>query len=459
VPAVEEPTATPIPAEPTPTPAPTEAAGKEVVILEISASNPEYHNAERQIWDLFEEEYPNIKVELFDVNEDTQDAFRAKIAGGYTPAFANSWMFGEINKDTYAEFLDLSTITEIPWDKFTHDPANKANEMFGFGLRAFSPFKGFTFTWVYHADLMEEAGLNPREDVKTRDDLKAWLQAGTEWAKTRDDLDYFWDLGWEIWMNGSCYPVIHDLPFPDGQIANDIAMWKGETPINGPNSPVRHYLEFYKEAYDNGWLPENYWSREWETDMEASFAAKKSVVMIHGPWPWDKTVAADPTAQLAGLPASPPAEGQDTWMQWGWPPDYRGGETCVLARAVDQPWWPEAKQAIIWFNSAEAIKMRAEVLGLDTYMEGVTVELDSPQWNGCVKDIGAPGGPWADVQWTYEPPGEFIMGPQRIVGSPGILDWESGALAKQIAALMKGEKRVQDVLDWGQANWEKSFEM
>jgi ABC-type glycerol-3-phosphate transport system substrate-binding protein len=455
---------TSIPAEPTDKPAEpvatAQASAGEVVTLEIQASNPEYNNAERQMWDIFEEKYPNIKVELFDVNEDTMAAFQAKVAGGYTPAFAQGWAFATaINKDNYANFLDMSTITEIPWDKFTNDPVGTANKKYGWGLRGFAPFKGFTFTWVYHADLMEAAGLDPRESVKTFDDLKAWLQAGTDWVKTRDDLDFFWDMGWETWSGFSCWPVILGMAFPDGQIANNVAMWKGEIAVNSPETPIRHYLEFYKEAYDKGWLPQNFWTREWEADMEASFAAKRTVVNLHGPWVWDKAVAANPNLQLAGIPASPPAEGQQAWMQWRWPAGYVGGETTVLARAVEQPWWPQAKQAIIWWNSAEALKMRAELYGVDTYMEGLTVDLDTPQWKGCVKEIGVPGGQWEDVQWTDAEPGEMVMDPERIPGSPGVFDQYSTAIAEWLPAFLKGEKSQQEFLDWCQSNWDKSFEL
>jgi ABC-type glycerol-3-phosphate transport system substrate-binding protein len=230
-------------------------------------------------------------------------------------------------------------------------------------------------------------------------------------------------------------------------------------PVNDPASPLRHMFEFYKEAYDSGWIPENFWTREWETDMEASYIAKKSVVMWHGPWPWDKAVAADPTVVQSGFPGTPPAAGQDTWVQNVWPPNYQSGETTVLARAVDQPWWPECVTAIVWWNSTDAVKMRGEVLGLDTYMEGVTVELASPQWKGVLQDVGTPGGLWEDVQYTEGLPGFSIAYAKRIPGSPGMLDWESGALTEQFAAVMQGEKSVEEVLDWAQTNFEQSYDL
>jgi ABC-type glycerol-3-phosphate transport system substrate-binding protein len=445
------------PAEPTEPPA-AEPVEIGEAVLEIQASNPEYNNAERQIWDLFEEEYPNIKVELFDVNEDTQDAWRAKVAGGYTPCFAQMWAFNDnLNADNYEEYLDLSTIEGLPWDKYGHNPIEMSNKLLGWGPRALDPFKGFAFTWMYHEDLMEEAGLNPREDVKTVDDLWEWLEAGQAWVETRDDIDFFWDQAWHTWVFGQVAPHNFGLMYPDGQTEHNVAMWDGEIAVNSPDSPVRHFVEFYKEAYDRGLLPENFWTREWETDMEASYISKKSVVMWHGPWPWDKAMAADPTIKQAGIPGMIPAAGTDQWVQHIWPPNYGSGQTTVPARAVEQPWWPACEQAIIWWNSADAVKLRGEVLGQDSWMEGVTIELDSPQWNGVLKDIGSPGGLWEDVEWVSEM-GEINRTGDRIPGSPGMLDWESGAITEQFAAVMKGEQTVQDFLDWAQDNYNQSFE-
>ena len=446
-PAVEEVAPTEVPTE-APVEAPAEA---EQVVMEIGASNPEYENAERQVWDIYEAENPNVKIELFSVNEDTQAAFQAKLAGGWTPAFGPQWIYisGHIGQDTYEQFLDLSTIDFPWWDRFTHDPLNKVPELYGYGPRCININAGFVFTWEYHKDLMEEAGLDPRSDVKTWDDLLAWMEAGTEWANSTDEVDFFWDQGWHAWAFGGNY--MRCIP---------LACQSGERPFNGEDSPYRHTIEFYKLATDEGWIPENWWTREWETDMEASYIAKKSVMMLHGPWPWDKMLASDPTAVQEGIPATPPAEGQEVWVQFQSPPRYAAGQCAILDRVKDMPEWPEVEKAFAWYHSPPIIKARLEILGQPGLYElDEPLELTGPQWVGVVKEIATPGGFYEDVQYTSGVWGELVAEPKRIGGTPGAFDWESGALVEPFSAVMKGEMTVQEILDWFQANWEQSYDL
>ena len=42
------------------------------IVIEVSATQPEYFAQDRAIWDLYEEENPNVKIELFSINEDTE---------------------------------------------------------------------------------------------------------------------------------------------------------------------------------------------------------------------------------------------------------------------------------------------------------------------------------------------------------------------------------------------------
>jgi hypothetical protein len=455
------PTATPAPkAEaPTATPVPPEA---EAVTLEIGSANPEYENAERQIWDLYEEENSNVTIEMFSVNEDTEAAMMAKIAGGYRPkGFAPTHYLANGTPKELSEILiDLGTIDFPWWDRFTHDPLNKVPELYGFGPYCINSFIGFVFTWQYHKDLMEEAGLDPRNDVKTWDDMLAWIAAGTEWANSTDEVDYFWDQAWHNWVVGSNYMRIIPLAYPDGQQGDMYRCWVGDAKFNDANSPFRYPLEFFKMAYDEGWIPENWWTREWETDMEASYIAKKSVMMLHGPWPWDKMLASDPTAQQEGIPATPPAEGQSPWVQYLSEPNYVGGQACVLKGTEELPEWNEIVKAFGWYHSPEVIAMRAEVLGRPPMYDlgDITLDLSGPQWSGVVKDIGTPGGLWEDVEYTTETWGELVAGTKQIAGSPGTWDFDSGAMVEPFSKVMKGDMSVQEFLDWGQKNWEESYE-
>ena len=250
------------------------------------------------------------------------------------------------------------------------------------------------------------------------------------------------------------------LAFPDGQQADQYKCWTGEMAFNDPASPYRHAFEFFKEAYDKGWIPENWWTREWETDMEASYISKKSVMMLHGPWPWDKMLASDPAAKQLGFPSTPPAAGQSTWMQFMYEPRYLSGEACILAAAKKLPYFPEIEKAFDWYHSPAVVKMRGEIWGTDVlYDLDEPLNLQGPQWLGVVKDIGTPGGLWENVKYTKEMWGDVAVAGKYKPGTPDAFDWVSGAFVQQWEGLMTGQKSVEDVLDWVQANFEASYEL
>ena len=116
------------------------------------------------------------------------------------------------------------------------------------------------------------------------------------------DLDFAWDRGW---INGFMYLRYMNLipiAYPDGQRTRQADCWFGRANFNDPDSPFRHTFEFSKEMLDSGYNTQNWWNREWETDQEASFSAKRSAMVLHGPWMWDKAMAANPDLQLEGFP-------------------------------------------------------------------------------------------------------------------------------------------------------------
>ena len=314
-------------------------------------------------------------------------------------------------------------------------------------------------TWQYHEDLLDAAGINPAGNVKTFDDLKMWLDEGSKWAKSQNML--FWDQGWlNPWFGWHLNYDTMPLAFPEGQREQQIATWKGEKKFNAEDSAYRGYLEFFKEAYDKGWLPESFWTRKWEEDMESSFAAKKSAVMLHGPWTFDKTMAIDPTAKMAAFPATPPAAGQSQWMQLQSDPGIDTGSQAMFMRTGNEKKaeWDLVKDLYIWWHSPEIIKLRAEAIGFVP-----AVKLDPPadiqggQYKAIISQIDTPGGKFEDVKWERSISGELQMGAKRKGGSPGTWDVESGNIATNWADLMTGKITVQDYLDLAQKNYDASY--
>lgn len=448
-------------AKPAETPA---AAGQ--VTLDVVMDTPEYQNQHRQIFDIFEQENPGVKINFTTHSEDGQPAYVAKVAGGYIPAMESVWASGnsfKLNRDTFKIAIDISTIDYPYYDLFTYPLKTAWSDIYGeSGPRCIDPFNGPVMTWMFHEDLLDKAGLNPIGKVKTWDDLKTWLDEGTKWAKTPDSgVQYFWDQAWlNPWFGWHLHYDTIPLAFPDGQREAQIACWKGEKKFNAEDSPYRHTISFYKEAYDKGWLPENFWTRGWENDMEASFAAKKSAVMLHGPWPWDKTLAIDPNAKQAGMPATPPAQGQSQWMQLQPDPGVDGSSMATMIRAGNEqkPEYETIKKLFIWWNSPDIVRLRGEAIGFVPAMKlDPPADLQGPQLVNTVLEIEKPGGKWESVKWERSISGETQMGGKRKGGSPGVWDVESGNIAKYWADVMTGKMTIQEYLDIAQKNYEASY--
>ena len=459
-----EPTATPKPAAVEPTPTTAAAAPKEIA-LDVVTDLPEYEAQFRQIFDIFMEQNPGVTVTLSTHSEDGIPAFQAKVAGGYLPAMERtpaSIPGGYLSKENYLNFVDLSTIDFPYFDNWTYEVKTMFPQIYGVpgGPRSLDPFEGFLMTWMYHEDLLKPAGLDPRDrKIKTWDELKTWLDDGTKWAAKNDaGVTMFWDQAllapWWDWVWMDCMPMFH----PNGQREKQIDCWMGKAAFNAPDSPYGVTYEFAVEAYDKGWLPKNFWTRQWEPDMETSFANKKSAVMMHGPWPYDKTLAIDPKAKQVGFPTTPPAEGQKEWVQFYTAVEFDKGY-IIRAGNEKSPNWEMVRKFFFWWNSPEVVPMRVDVEG-----RPAAYKLDPPhppkgaQWDGIGKEIGATGGVFENVKPVKVPlPGNRQAYPFFKAGTPGVWDWESGNIAQTWEKLLTKKMTVQEALDLAQKNWEASY--
>jgi ABC-type glycerol-3-phosphate transport system substrate-binding protein len=453
-------------AGPTPAPATEEAAAPveeappaEEVTLDCM-SLAEYEGPYREVWNVFEAEHPGIKINVFSINEDTAAAYEAKVAGGYLPAIEltqETQIF--FDRSNYEMAVNLGEIEFEWWDRFEFDARNAWPDLFGLpGPRSLDCFQGYVMTWQYNGDLMEQAGLDPHQDVKSLDDLYKWMDEGTEWAAKTDGVEWFWNQAWHNWIFGLNYTDCIPLAFPDGSRERCAECWLGKAKFNAEDSPYRHFYEFYLDAKDRGWISEDMPSRLWEGDMEASYIAGKSVMMLHGPWVWDKALAAGSTFKQEGLPATPPAEGQEVWMQGALPPNI-DNQWWMRAGEQDLPEWPQILVAWNWFWSPMAVPMKAQAEGRwPLYKLDEPLDLKGPQYKQVLKHVEDPDGPWPETKWEQGFTGNVMSGPYRKKGSKGVWDWESNGNNVVFADLFAGKIDVQGALDIAQTNWEESFE-
>jgi ABC-type glycerol-3-phosphate transport system substrate-binding protein len=451
------------PAAATEAPAAAAPAGEAAALDVMSLA--EYEGVYREVWNIFEATHPDIKINVFSINEDTAAAHEAKVAGGYLPAIElTQEMQIFFDKNNYEMAVNLGELDFPWWDRFTFDAKNAWSDLHGLpGPRSLDLFQGFVMTWQYNKELMDQAGLNPHEDVKTWDDLKKWMDEGTAWANATEGVDYFYNQAWHNWIFGNNYSDCMPLAFPDGQRDRQRDCWLGRAMFNAEDSPYRHFYEFFVEANEKGWIPESMWTRQWEGDMEASYIAGKSVMMLHGPWVWDKALAAGSEFAVndnqAGLPATPPAEGQQVWMQSALPPNI-DNQWFIRAGNEKTPQWEKTLVAWNWFWSPDAVPPRAQGEGrVPLYKLDEPLDLKGPQYQQVLKHIGTEGGLWADAQFEQSLTGNVAASPYRKKGSKGVWDWEANGNNEVMADLLSGKITVQQALDIAQRNWEESFEI
>lgn len=86
------------------------------------------------------------------------------------------------------------------------------------------------------------------------------------------------------------------------------------------------------------------------------------------------------------------------------------------------------------------------------------LDLQGPQFQQVLKEIGEPGGKWEGAQFEQAQTGNVLAGPYRKKGSKGVWDWEANGNNEVMANVLSGRISVQEALDIAQQNWDESFE-
>jgi len=356
------------------------------VTLEVIASQPEYLAQEQEIWNLYMEQNPNVTIELSAINEDTAAAFNTRVASGDAPDIQ---CYVGVTKETYQTYQNLADIDYPYWDLLQYDAKNvyaEANGTEAGYVPALYPFSGVTFSFIYYQDEMDKAGLKPRDTIRSMEDLDKFLADLKKYVDSQDTIKYTLDMGWHSWCIFN--QEIDELAVAMGSNQEELKdLWINKK-INWTdveNNPYVPAFEKLKEWYDLGYLPEKWWTRNWESDFEAGFTARNSILCFHGPWLWTKVETADPTALLGGFPLPANADGI---IQNGAVEPGKG--SVLFACNKDGEKQAEAVKAFIWWNSPEVVKMRAEAFGSVPLMDTSSVgqpELASSQYNEVIAPI------------------------------------------------------------------------
>lgn len=424
-------------------------SGKEVYTVNVRSYVPEYDVYERQMWDLFEQKYPNIKINMRSYNEDEWPAFNARMAAGDPPAdmSADIW----IEKEHLQYYANLEEIDFKNWDNYQYDAKSFFKDSFGIDfVPAVNAYAGPFYTFLYYKDEMDKLGLDPKKTVRTLDDLRAFLAELKKHVDKSPDLNYVWDFGWHFAVSG--HALINALSHSaGGTVEQQCDLFMGKIKWDDVNkNPLVPGLKLLKEFYEKGYMPKRWWTRHWESDFESSFINKKSLLTWHGPWIWDKVLAVNPGKELDGF-VLPPAPDGSVWTH----PVRQMG--CVIYKSsLNKPNFEAVVTAFNWWTSPEAVKMQAEVRGhiplYDLSSVG-GVSLRHPQYLKVLKPLNE--GFFGDLRWENSLNGKDMALPFKKIGTAEVTS--ADAFASALGDYLEGKITLASLLEMMKKRWENAY--
>ena len=429
----------------------TGGGADKAVTIEVIATQPEYLEQDKQIWDLYMEDNPHVTIKVTTVNEDQMTAFLARVAANEGPGLMPNCCPGA-DKSTYKTFVNLLDIDYPYWDQLSYDGKGLFETETGVAdyVPGITLFNTFNFTFIYYEDEMEKAGLNPSA-IKTWDDLDNFLADVKLYVDKTDGLEYVLDMGWHSWLWGFIYPNILSLSL--GATQQDLEdLFLGNIAWTDlENNPLVPFYKKIKEYHQKGYFPKNWFGRDWENEYEAGFINRKSIFTFHGPWLWDKVLAADPSAKLSGVPFPAGKDGKLAAY-----PVSLFYSNVIFAQHQDTEEFDEIVKAFIWYNSPEVSEMRAQFNGSKPNFKNLSSDfsIDTPQYIKVVKPAmdGAfgPGLSWDNSTW-----GDVAAGPYRIEGKPDVL--QDDELAEPLGKYFNGEMTLGELMALFQSRWENAY--
>lgn len=429
----------------------TEETEEPSFVLEVVGHGEEYLETERAIWDMYEELNPNVTVEVYTVNEDQRPAFEARLAAGDAPSLA-ILQYPVPNTENYELYVDLRTIGYDHWDSISSFDARTIWEdtmdiPFTPGL----VWQGGRYlSFIYHADEMNGAGLDPAATVRSWDDLDVFLSQLKTYVDGTSEFDYVLDFGWHSWTIGQqLIPMLANGL--GGSLDEQYDVYLGRTAWTSPDNPFRPAFEKLKEWTDKGYFPDRWWTRDWGQDYEAGFIGKKSILALHGPWLWDKTEAADASANLDGFPI-PTVNGVIVGIE------VKTSGAGIYAANVEDPNFDEIVRAFNWTMSPEITKIRAEGMNSLSAMDLADVgglELTGTQFEKIIERID--NGYFGDVVMDFRAHPQLIAARYRTPGNPQVLN--DDGFVTYLADYLTGTIDLDELMEICQDRWEHAYSL
>lgn len=427
----------------------TEKTAKQVT-LKIFTGNPEYAAIEKGLWALYSEEHPAVKFQIVAVNEDGMAAFLARVASGDVPDISVG-TDPTPNKDNYKMYYDLKKIDYPYWDKLPAYAGKDAwKSVFGIDYTPCLIWRaGGYFSFVYRKDMMDKTGMDPRATVRSFKDLEAFLEKLNSYAANTPEISYGWDFSWESWVFG-----LHFMPMLANALGGDLNkqtdVYKGKIKWTDKNDPFLPAFNLLKEYTEKGYIPAKWWTREWENDMEKSFMSRKSMMVFHGPWIWNKVAASDPNAKLTGFPL-PTKNGKIVGMNNG----IVGA--AIFTGAEKRSYFNVTKDAFIWAFSPKMLKLRGQAYGHDVTMDLSSVggiKLKGAQYLQIAKPIKEGYFGKVSMDFTLHPFSR--VGSYKVSGKPNVLMDDS--VAQITANYITNKTTLNSLASTLEKRWKNAYD-
>ena len=435
-----------------PTTAPAAASG--TTEMEIKSIQPEYSAQTKQILDVYTEQNPGVTFKIVDVNEDTQAAYDARIAAG-NPADMDCQ--AACTKENYKQYVNLLDMPDFKWDIFHKEAKTAFNTIYGVPnyVPMVNPFLGYFFTFIFYKDKMKEAGLDPKANVKTMDDLDKFLGdlkkvvdgSGGKYA-------YVLDTGWHPWIYGTVFPSAMSIGMNESKKKQqDLFLGKIKFTDMDQN-PFVPYFERYKDWYAKGYLPEKWWTRNWD-EFENGNIAGKSILTFHGPWMWDKIQAANPTegAQLDGF-NWPASSDNKLYVTPTATFAFNTNAAALYTANAKKTNAAEAQKLFLWWHTPQTIKMISEAIGAAPASDLSSVggvKLRHPQMVNVVQPTIAEG----KLQYDGDFHGLDVAASKFKGGAENVM--ESDRTAAMYGDFLEGKTSLEDLMKAYQARWDAAY--
>lgn len=415
------------------------------ITLDVIAMQPEYVNQEKEIWDLYMKENPNVTVNVLPVNESQEAAIQSRIAAGNPPQMA-SRAIPKISKDTYKIYANLKALkfpnlSDLSYDIYALCEAQLGTRDYVPGIPIFG---GFNFSFLYQPDRLKLAGVDPKS-VGTWKDLDAMM------AKLKANMgkvpgaEYVFDFAWHSWVFG--FNLMDQWAISLGATYQDLRdLYLGKIAwTNLGKDPYVPVLKKLKEYYDKGYMPKKWWERQWETDLEASFISGKDLLTWHGPWLWTKAFAANPNINIDGI-TLPPGQGKTVA---GFPITIDDAH-AVFAAYVDKPIFPEVMKAFTWFTGLKIAELQSQYYGGPPRYKKLSDDyvLQHPQFIKLIK-------PRPDIKWTFDATGFVVAGSYAVKGRPNPVG--DDAVAPVLGRYLEGGMTLDGLLQYFQERWKTAY--